>query len=235
MFMSKNASSTQLILFSKAPELGRVKTRMQPQLTQEQSVQLHQDLTFQALHNIHSWEQSSTDHITQLSISGSLDHPFICGQVKNYPNLTLSQQVEGDLGTKMAKALAKALERDDHAMIMGADCPFIDKDHLEEVVASLGFADLVLTPAMDGGYVLIAAKQCLIEKLDDLLSNVDWGTERVLEQTLSNATRLGIKVSCTAPLPDIDHVEDLLCLKDNHRVSSELQGWGELAHRLAGV
>lgn len=231
--MPKNSPSTQLILFSKAPELGRVKTRMQPKLTQQQSVQLHQDLTLQALFNIHSWEQSSPDHISQLSISGSLGHPFICDQVKNHPNLTLSQQVEGDLGTKMAKALAKALEQDDYAMIMGADCPFIDKDHLDEVVASSGLADLVLTPAMDGGYVLIAAKQCLVEKLDDLLSNVDWGTERVLEQTLSNAARLGIKVACTAPLPDIDHVEDLLCLKGNHRVSQELKTWGELAHQLS--
>lgn len=220
---------SHVILFSKSPELGRVKTRMQPHLTQAQSMALHQDLTAQAVKNLHTWAQSSAENSAQLSISGALDHAFIREQLSTYPCISLTQQVEGNLGDKMASALSHALEQVDYAMIMGADCPFIDRAHLDEVVASLGLADLVLTPAMDGGYVLIAAKQCLSSKLQAVLSHVDWGTERVLEQTLNNAARLGIKVSCTAPLADIDYVEDVLCLKGDPRVSKSLQAWGELA------
>jgi len=61
----------------------------------------------------------------------------------------------------------------------------------------------------DGGYVGLAT----IQHYPELFQNIDWGTERVAEQTLQRASELGLKTRCFASLPDIDRPEDLSLLK----------------------
>lgn len=71
--------------------------------------------------------------------------------------------------------------------------------------ALLNKADVVLRPALDGGYYPVAAKAARPE----LLVGVPMGTEGVLTETMARATRAGLVVDLLPPLRDLDRVEDL--------------------------
>jgi glycosyltransferase A (GT-A) superfamily protein (DUF2064 family) len=65
--------------------------------------------------------------------------------------------------------------------------------------------DVVLGPALDGGYYLVAAKAALPE----LFAGVPMGTGAVLAETIARAARRGRSVGLLPPLRDLDRVEDL--------------------------
>ncbi|GAB5033985.1 glycosyl transferase family 2 [Nannochloropsis oceanica] len=134
-------------------------------------------------------------------------------------------QGPGDLGVRMAAAtgLADGGEQGvGPVVLIGSDCPFIKPKHLKEALAALedekdevegegeeggggGGNDLVLGPAKDGGYWLIGLRRPCAA----LFQGVDWGTERVLKQTLAIAAELGMKVKLLEVLHDMDRPEDL--------------------------
>lgn len=51
------------------------------------------------------------------------------------------------------------------------------------------------------------------QKRPELFRDVDWGTDRVLQQTLEKARRLRCKVHSLRPLSDVDHPEDLIACR----------------------
>jgi glycosyltransferase A (GT-A) superfamily protein (DUF2064 family) len=65
-------------------------------------------------------------------------------------------------------------------------------------------ADVALVPAEDGGYVLIAARQCS----RGLFDGIDWGSSRVMEQTRGRLRELGFTWKELPPRWDIDRPED---------------------------
>ena len=59
---------------------------------------------------------------------------------------------------------------------------------------------------MDGGYVLIAARDHIDKRL---FESIDWGTRRVLVQTLDKIMQSGINACILNPLRDIDRYSDI--------------------------
>jgi glycosyltransferase A (GT-A) superfamily protein (DUF2064 family) len=92
----------------------------------------------------------------------------------------------------------------------GADTPHIPVASYRRAFALLDEADLVLGPALDGGYYLVAAKASRPE----LFVGVPMGTEVVLAATLTRAARGGLRVALLPPLRDLDRVEDLAAALD---------------------
>ena len=76
---------------------------------------------------------------------------------------------------------------------------------VERAFAELPANDLVLGPALDGGYYLIGATGYW----PDLFRDVPWSTEEVMTTTLARAAVLKLRTATLEPLPDIDTVEDL--------------------------
>jgi glycosyltransferase A (GT-A) superfamily protein (DUF2064 family) len=107
---------------------------------------------------------------------------------------------------RLYHALACALTRYQSVVIIGSDCPFIDEGYLRQAFQLLQAGNqVVLGPATDGGYVLIAAN-----KVDaGLFENIEWGCERVLAQTRKQLQALDWTWSELKPLSDIDRPEDL--------------------------
>jgi glycosyltransferase A (GT-A) superfamily protein (DUF2064 family) len=105
----------------------------------------------------------------------------------------------------MQRALKDALDAGaGKALLVGTDAPDLDAQMLCRVIELLDAAPLVLVPAQDGGFCLIGAKGPLPD-----LTGIDWGTDRVLSQTLSRATEIGLDYRLTETLRDIDRPEDL--------------------------
>ena len=190
-----------LIQFAKAPQLGQVKTRMQPVLSVEQSLALHRQLVQRTHQTLH---REALCH-TQLWISGEDTDGFFQG-LKPLPDI--KHQHGDDLGERMYLAIAAGLDHKSAVVLIGSDCPAISSDYLRTALCALKKVDVVLGPAADGGYVLIAMKQA--ER--GVFKDVDWSTPRVLQQT--RARLRALKLSCfeLPVLNDIDRPEDLIHL-----------------------
>jgi rSAM/selenodomain-associated transferase 1 len=121
-------------------------------------------------------------------------------------DLVFRRQVDGDLGARMEAAFAHAFAAGARAVvIMGTDCPQLGSDRLAEAFAALAEAELVLGPALDGGYYLIG----LTRPVPELFRGVPWGTAEVCARTLDLASPLALKVAMLGPLADVDRPEDL--------------------------
>ena len=164
-----------LMIFCKAPIAGQVKTRLTTELTAEQAMQVHIELTQRTL------QLATQNNLcpVQLWCTPITDHPFFTASAQTYP-VILRQQEGVDLGARMNNAFCRALNSYSRALIIGCDCPSLTEQDLEAALIALNQRRCcVLAPADDGGYVLIGLNQPHPELFDNML----WGTEQVLEQT----------------------------------------------------
>lgn len=120
------------------------------------------------------------------------------------PSIRKFQQMNGDLGDKMADAFLKALSEYDQAIIIGTDCPYIDSDLLKKALISLQNHDIVIGPAEDGGYYLLGMK--VLHK--ELFDQMEWSTDTVFSETMQKVKNLELTVQQMITLSDIDYASD---------------------------
>jgi uncharacterized protein len=137
------------------------------------------------------------------------------------PGFELLPQVDGDLGDRLA-ACARALHVAGATRlgIVGADTPHLPADWCRTAFELLDRVDVVLGPALDGGYYLIAIDGTGGPPPAELFTGVPMGTDRVLEETLRRARRLGLRTGLLPPLRDLDRVEDLRAALDGGELAS---------------
>jgi len=197
-----------LIIFTRYPEPGQAKTRLIPALGITQATQLHQRMAEHTLHQA----QTLAQHLDQgLEITvwfrggnAGLMRAWL-GAELNYQS-----QPDGDLGLRLVHALTNHFDRNvDHnpapVLIIGTDCPSLTPALLAQAYCLLENHDLVIGPAMDGGYYLISMKKLIPE----LFENIPWSSDQVLVQTLGIAERLLLTTVLLPPQTDIDRPEDL--------------------------
>jgi rSAM/selenodomain-associated transferase 1 len=117
-----------------------------------------------------------------------------------------------DLGERMQAAVESAAGLGfEPVMVIGTDSPTLPEKKIETAFELLttGKADVVLGPALDGGYYLVG----MAKPLQGLFDRVKWGTSTACEQTVSNGNRLGVKVAMLTEWYDVDTVEDLRLLR----------------------
>lgn len=195
--------NARILMFARAPVAGAVKTRLAPALGAEQACELHQKLVLKTLET--------------LALARLAPLRLYCDDTANlqvqhwqgrYPELTLHEQSSGDLGERMLHAVRESIADTsaEQLLLLGSDCPFIDRRYLLSAFEALRCgSDVVFGPAQDGGYVMLALRQAL----PGLFAGIDWGSERVLAQSIDAALALGLRVDRLLPLPDIDRPEDL--------------------------
>ncbi len=203
-----------LILFTRFPEPGKVKTRLIDKLGAQGAANLHKEMTQQVIQRIQPALQSTNLRMQVYYDGGSSQ------QMSNWlgTNHILVHQQGGDLGERMAHAFSRSFQQGaSRTLLIGSDCPGIDADSITGALAKLHSHDLVLGPAADGGYYLIGL--CPGKKeYQSLFDNIDWGTGQVLTQTLSRAKDSGLSSTLLLQLHDIDRPEDLVYF-DNHTCS----------------
>lgn len=191
-----------LIIFSRYPEAGKTKTRMIPALGAVGAAELQKQLTEHTL---------KTAKALQLNCPINIQVHFTGGNEELMTewlgdNIEYIPQVAGDLGMKMHSAFANTFHTASNKTVtIGIDCPDIDQSILATAFNSLEQHDLVIGSAMDGGYYLIGLKQ----SIPQLFEHIDWGTDKVLEQTQIVIDQLGLNTQYLPSLSDIDRPEDL--------------------------
>ncbi len=118
-------------------------------------------------------------------------------------------QREGGLGVRLSAALGRHLrEGARRVVVIGSDCPDLDRGLITRAFAALDVCDVVIGPAGDGGFYLLGLRA----PAASLFRGVAWSTEAVLDQTLANAGRLGLECSLLPKLRDVDTVADARAL-----------------------
>lgn len=197
-------SSERLIIFAKAPVPGRVKTRLCPPLTPEEAAALHAAFIRDTLETALS---GGTYGIT-LAYTPAVSGRVFLKIISKSP-VELSTQKGEDLGMRMHNSLSGAISSGAaKAALIGTDIPTLTAGLIKEAFAMLDGSDLVLGPAGDGGYYLVALKAP--EKR--LFTDITWSTPRVLADTLLRAKALGLKVFLLPAMPDVDTPADLAAL-----------------------
>ncbi|HLZ35273.1 MAG TPA: TIGR04282 family arsenosugar biosynthesis glycosyltransferase, partial [Nitrospira sp.] len=93
-------------------------------------------------------------------------------------------------------------------LIVGTDVPSLPLDHYKQALALLEAHDLVLGPALDGGYYMIGLNQ----PKPPLFENIPWSTDRVLALTRERADNLGLTHALLPAWRDTDTIDDLQAL-----------------------
>jgi rSAM/selenodomain-associated transferase 2/rSAM/selenodomain-associated transferase 1 len=193
----------RLILFTRYPVPGRVKTRLIPALGPEGAARLQRRLTLCALRSAEALRARCGVEIEiyfEGASESSMRH-WLGDRFNFWP------QSEGDLGQRIAVAFENSFREGSRAtIIIGADCPELTHDILSEAFERLHQHPVVLGPAKDGGYYLIGLRQPIAQ----LFRGIEWGASTVLAGTLQILERHGIRPFLLGALNDIDRPEDLL-------------------------
>lgn len=195
--------SETLIIFSRYPEPGKTKTRMIPALGAKGAAELQRQMSEHTLNTARQLLASRNLNI-EVYFAGGTQQLMAqwLGQDIQYV-----RQVEGDLGRKMRLAFERAFDLSNRrVVIIGIDCPDLDPTILNSAFDSLQECNLILGSAEDGGYYLIGLDRPIFQ----LFQNIDWGTERVLKQTIEIAQKLELNWDCLPILADVDRPEDLV-------------------------
>ncbi|MCP3671549.1 MAG: glycosyltransferase [Gammaproteobacteria bacterium] len=193
--------NSKLIIFSKAPDPGQVKTRLIPALGETGAAQLHQEMLEQKLRLM----TETAIATVELHCAPNQQHPYF-RQIASRFNLKLHTQTGDDLGERMANALQAALGTHSQAVIIGIDSPPLDLAYVTEAFHALrNGTDAVIGPATDGGYVLLG----LSRFSSGLFTKIDWGTNRVCNQTRAHLHQLKFTHVELNTLWDVDRPEDL--------------------------
>ena len=188
-------------IFAKAPIPGKVKTRMQPELDSNQCA----DLAKKLLHHSCHMAKEYGDAEVQLWCAPDTTHSYFQELAKEF-SLTLFVQKGEHLGQRMIHAMNLAFDSGFRPMLIGADCPFIDNQYLDTGFVCFEQHDVVLGPAIDGGYVLIGSRKILPK---DGFDGIDWGTKNALRQTVQKISDRGLSYVLLGSLADIDRYQDL--------------------------
>lgn len=198
-------SLNKLLVFTKSPILGEVKTRLQPDYSVEQSLIIHKKLMLNTL----ELTKELTAFDVELCCAPDRNSLFFLNCENNFP-ITLSNQQGTDLGERMAFSISVALQTNEKVIVIGTDCPDISKDYIVQAFDALNDHDAVIGPAADGGYVLLGLRKFSL----DLFTNISWGSDEVLEQTLKVLNDLSWSHQELGIMHDLDRPEDLHRYKD---------------------
>lgn len=194
-----------IIIMTKVPRAGNVKTRLQPYLAPAECGTLAEAFLADAI--------SKARHVCDCLIVA-----FAPENEKKYfdkfaaENLTLVAQRGADLGEKMFQAFEFAFDLDSNAnaLIIGTDSPTFPVEFIEKSFEFLeSNAETVLGATDDGGFYLLGLR----ENHSPIFENVEWSSPQVFAQTTRNIEHLKLSLKLVPAWYDLDAPEDLRRLR----------------------
>lgn len=188
-----------LVVFARVPALGRVKTRLAASIGEAGALVAYRELAERTLAAVASLPDC-TRLVAFTPDEGEREMRGWLGDGLRY-----EAQTHGDLGRRMHAAISRRLaEGAERVAIIGTDCPEVTADDVERAFAALDDVDLVLGPATDGGYWLIAMRKALEAPFD----RIPWSSPDTLTETLRRAHESMLRVTLLSRKSDVDTVAD---------------------------
>jgi rSAM/selenodomain-associated transferase 2/rSAM/selenodomain-associated transferase 1 len=142
-------------------------------------------------------------------------------------------QGAGDLGQRMERAFKEAFEAGaPKTVIVGSDCPELDLPDVLEALALLDDNPVVIGPALDGGYYLLAMASTTPRGLyQALFSGIPWGTGEVMWRTVNALAEAQYDLGLLDEKADVDEEEDLIHWQRTQNASSFAKTAEDREHR----
>jgi rSAM/selenodomain-associated transferase 2/rSAM/selenodomain-associated transferase 1 len=197
-----------LLVFAKAPEPGRVKTRLARTIGDGMAVTVYRELADRTLRTAAAARRAGVVSAVELWLDPQSDAEAIATWRDRF-GVTVAMQSGADLGERMRGALRSSIARGRSALLIGSDVPGYDVAYLARAAAALERNDATLGPAEDGGYVLIGLARDV-----DAFEGVPWSTPAVMAATRARLAAAGASCVELPPLWDVDTFGDYLRWRD---------------------
>ncbi|OSY88853.1 glycosyltransferase [Tenacibaculum holothuriorum] len=192
--MSKNL----LLIFTRNPELGKVKTRLAKTVGDEAALNIYK---FLLNHTKEVTQKIACDKAVYYSVKVRENDIWDASIYQKYP------QFGEDLGVRMHNAFQNGFDNNyEKILIVGSDLFDLEEKHINEAFEKLNSNDVVIGPAEDGGYYLLGMKVMH----PAVFQNKEWGTSTVRQDTLNDLQNVSVHLLET--LNDVDVFDDI---KDN--------------------
>ncbi len=192
-----SAHASRLVVLLKAPRAGTVKTRLAETLGADAACAAYRQLVESLFANLAPLP----------AVELCFTPAAACAEIKPWlrNDWSVCPQSEGDLGERLRAAFTDHFLTDaEHVVIIGSDCPDVTSKDIEDAWVALAGNDVVLGPALDGGYWLIGLRA----PQSGLFTEMPWSTDRVFGETMRRAREKCLRVAILRELSDVDTVAD---------------------------
>jgi len=203
------AKAASIIIFTRYPIEGKVKTRLASTIGNHHAKEFYKMISEIIINDTKLIRNSYkyvfySDEAEKEMVKKWLGRSFL-----------YSHQEGKELGERMTNAFRKVFSHGaKKAIIIGTDIPDLSSQIIKEAIRKLDKTDLVIGPSKDGGYYLLGMKKYL----PALFKNIEYGTNSVFAETIAKAEKLNLTYSTLELLQDIDTEEDLInWLKSRNR------------------
>lgn len=187
-------SKSLLIIFTRNPELGKVKTRLAKSVGDEKALEIYKFLL-----------QRTKEITLQIDCDKTVFYSQEIAQNDIWSDeFSKELQTGDDLGEKMQNAFKSAFAKGyEKAVVIGSDLYDLEPHHISEAFEKLNSSNAVIGPAQDGGYYLLGLK----EVYPSIFQNKEWGTSTVRKDTLNDLEK--VSVHLLEELNDVDVIDDI--------------------------
>lgn len=199
----ENRNQRRVLLFVRAPELGRVKTRLEKELDEVTILDLYRCFVEDIIKTL-------TTGGCDITVYFAPSHKESAVREWLGPTIHIQAQTGRSLGEKMSNAFSDVFATGvGRAVLIGSDFPDLDIGIIREAFTVLENKDIAIGPAEDGGYYLMGFQKEVFD--GDVFTGIDWGTEHVYQQTMQRIKDAGLSSHVLPIWQDIDVYEDLVC------------------------
>jgi uncharacterized protein len=193
--MVSSRSKPLVILMVKTPRPGRVKSRLAKQIGSTEALRFYRVTTARLIRSL------ARDPRWRLAIAVTPDADrlsrFWPAEVPRLP------QGVGGLGARMVRLLLRTSQHP--VVVIGSDIPGVQPAHITDALRQVTGSNLVLGPAPDGGYWLIARGAGARPFKPGVFDDVRWSTASAMDDTVA---AWGGPVDFVHELADVDTIAD---------------------------
>ncbi|HEX5727015.1 MAG TPA: TIGR04282 family arsenosugar biosynthesis glycosyltransferase [Longimicrobiaceae bacterium] len=190
-----------VLVFVRAPEPGRVKTRLAAEIGPAAALRVYRRLAEHAVAQARALGDEAAVRI-HVAPAGAVE------AVRRWlgEGPAYLPQAEGELGERMRAAFAAAFAAGfGRVVIIGSDLPGLTAVLLRRALARLEDRAAVLGPARDGGYYLLGLRA----PVEGVFEGIEWSTPEVLERTVAKLRAAGVEPALLETLADVDDAAGL--------------------------
>lgn len=212
-----------IVVMVKTPHPGKVKTRLQPFLTAEQSASLAACFMQDTVLKVR--KLTANIIIGFAPAGGQTELQAILGE-----NLLWAEQIGDNLGERIESVIGFAESNGFGPIItIGTDSPSLPVSQIQTAIEYFRSkeTELVLGPSADGGYYLIGLRK----SIPGIFENILWSSPTVFEQTVKNAESAGVsRIKKLSIWDDVDTPQDLFSLRNELINNPEIRSIAPLTY-----
>jgi rSAM/selenodomain-associated transferase 1 len=186
-----------IIIFTKNPELGKVKTRLAKTIGADKALEIYKKLL-----------DYTRNIVEPVNVDKFVFYSETIVDFDKWENTIYHKKLQRgtDLGIRMQNAFEELFQLHyESVCIIGSDCYELNSEIIEKAFRQLEQEEVVIGPTFDGGYYLLGMNKLNTE----LFQNKNWSTESVYDDTIGDIKELSLRYFDLEKLSDIDEEKDV--------------------------